>query len=62
MLTADTELVVEVFDSGHRIPVLSDSAVDATGGRGLHLVDTVCDAWGVREELEGKTVWARLGW
>ena len=58
----DGALLVEVFDSGHRMPSLSDSALDDTGGRGLHLVDAVCDAWGVLEELHGKTVWARLSW
>ncbi len=55
-------LLVEVFDSGHRLPSLDDAPVDATSGRGLRLVDAVCDEWGVREELEGKTVWARVRW
>jgi anti-sigma regulatory factor (Ser/Thr protein kinase) len=58
----DGGLRIEVFDSGHRMPSLSDSALDDTGGRGLHLVDAVCDTWGVLEELHGKTVWARVGW
>ena len=64
--TASDSLLVEVFDSGHRLPTLSDSALDealdSTGGRGLHLVDVVCDDWGVREQLDGKTVWAQLSW
>jgi anti-sigma regulatory factor (Ser/Thr protein kinase) len=60
--TAERSLLVEVFDRGHRLPVVADSALDATGGRGLHLVDTVSEGWGVREDLEGKTVWARLRW
>lgn len=55
-------VLVEVFDSGHRMPVLSESAVDSTWGRGLHLIDSVCDDWGVREEIDGKAVWARLTW
>jgi anti-sigma regulatory factor (Ser/Thr protein kinase) len=59
---AEDALLVEVFDSGHRLPVLGDSGLESTSGRGLHLVDVVCDEWGVREELEGKTVWARLRW
>lgn len=59
----DRELLVEVFDSGHRMPVLSESAApDSTSGRGLRLIDTLCESWGVREELDGKTVWARLLW
>jgi anti-sigma regulatory factor (Ser/Thr protein kinase) len=59
---ADDALLVEVFDTGHRLPSLDDPAADATSGRGLRLVDTLSDEWGVREELEGKTVWARIRW
>jgi serine phosphatase RsbU (regulator of sigma subunit)/anti-sigma regulatory factor (Ser/Thr protein kinase) len=59
---ADDALLVEVFDTGHRLPSLDDPAADATSGRGLRLVDTLSDEWGVREELEGKTVWARMRW
>ena len=59
---AEGTLLVEVFDSGHRMPTLSESAVDSTRGRGLQLIATVSDDWGVREELGGKTVWARLRW
>jgi anti-sigma regulatory factor (Ser/Thr protein kinase) len=58
----DGALDVAVFDTGHRMPVLSDFGPDSTGGRGLHLIDTVCESWGVREEIDGKTVWARLTW
>ncbi len=62
-LAADSgSLLVEVFDSGHRMPELTDSAPDSTSGRGLHLVDAICADWGVREDLDGKTVWARLTW
>jgi hypothetical protein len=61
--TARRELQVEDCDSGHRLPVLSESAeLDSTSGRGLRLIDTLCESWGVREELNGKTVWARLRW
>ena len=28
----------------------------------FRLIDTLCESWGVREELDGKTVWARLRW
>jgi anti-sigma regulatory factor (Ser/Thr protein kinase) len=57
-----SSVLVEVFDSGHRMPTLNRSAPDATSGRGLRLVRQLADAWGVREELDGKTVWARVGW
>jgi anti-sigma regulatory factor (Ser/Thr protein kinase) len=62
-LEADgSSLRIEVFDPGHRLPVLGPSDLDATGGRGLQLVDAVCDAWGVEEAVDGKTVWATLSW
>lgn len=57
---ADDSLMVEVFDTGHRLPAMGDAALDSTGGRGLHMIETVSDGWGVREDLNGKTVWARL--
>ncbi|WP_326565231.1 ATP-binding protein [Amycolatopsis rhabdoformis] len=33
---------------------------DDNGGRGLHLVDAVCVAWGQEVTATGKTVWAEL--
>ena len=63
-LAADgPSLRIEVFDPGHRLPVLgAASDLDATGGRGLQLVDALCDSWGVDEAVDGKTVWATLTW
>ena len=62
-LTAeDGSLLIEVYDKGHRTPAVIDAAVDSTGGRGLHLVATFCEDWGVREERVGKVVWARVAW
>jgi anti-sigma regulatory factor (Ser/Thr protein kinase) len=58
----DRAVVVEVFDTGHRMPLVGDADPESTGGRGLNLIAAVCEKWGVREELEGKTVWARLSW
>ena len=59
---ADDSLSIEVFDSGHRMPAFSAAALDSPDGRGLRVIDTLCDEWGVREELEGKTIWGRLSW
>ncbi len=59
---ADDSLLIEVFDSGHRLPTLNESDLDSTGGRGLQMIDMVCNQWGVREAVDGKTVWARLAW
>jgi len=60
--THGTSLRLEVFDTGHRMPVLGPSDLDATGGRGLQLVDALCDTWGVDEAVDGKTVWATVSW
>lgn len=56
----DESLWVEVFDGGRRMPRLVDFGPEAIEGRGLQLVDALAEAWGVQEELDGKTVWARL--
>jgi anti-sigma regulatory factor (Ser/Thr protein kinase) len=55
-----SELLVEVFDRSHRLPQMHDITTDVTAGRGLHIIESLAKDWGVREELEGKVVWARL--
>jgi anti-sigma regulatory factor (Ser/Thr protein kinase) len=57
-------VTVEVSDAGDRRPPQTaghpaDVAL-AESGRGLALVAAFADAWGVRERVVGKTVWARL--
>ncbi|WP_165988524.1 ATP-binding protein [Streptomyces sp. YIM 98790] len=43
------------------LPRLAGCDQDSEGGRGLHLVDTLADAWGVdRDGPAGKTVWFEL--
>jgi anti-sigma regulatory factor (Ser/Thr protein kinase) len=54
------EVVVGAFDCSDRLPQLSDRIPDDTAGRGLRIVDDLATEWGVREEPNGKTVWARL--
>ncbi|MGI5455011.1 ATP-binding protein [Streptomyces sp. CA-249302] len=51
---------VEVYDGSPRHPVLNGYDPDATSGRGLLLVDALCEEWGVREREFGKSVWARV--
>jgi anti-sigma regulatory factor (Ser/Thr protein kinase) len=53
-------LSVEVFDTGYRMPALTAADPEATGGRGLHVIDAVAAEWGIREDLRGKSVWARV--
>ncbi|MER5479973.1 ATP-binding protein [Streptomyces sp. NPDC002734] len=43
-----------------RLPAGEDADDEATGGRGLLLVATLADAWGVRGHALGKSVWFEL--
>ncbi|MGW7524901.1 ATP-binding protein [Streptomyces sp. NPDC054783] len=56
---ADT-VRVEVADSSSRAPVPRCAAGDATGGRGLALVDCLADRWGWSPEGAGKSIWCEL--
>ncbi|MFI8930107.1 ATP-binding protein [Streptomyces sp. NPDC053474] len=54
-------LRVEVRDFvGRRPRVRAPAAGDATHGRGLMLVQSLADAWGVRAHGVGKAVWFEL--
>jgi len=50
---------VEVSDGGGGYPTRHEPVADAAHGRGLHIVGTLSDAWGVelRRDSAGKTVW-----
>ena len=55
-------LHVEVRDFAGRRPRLrAPSTDDGTHGRGLILVQSLADAWGVRAHGVGKAVWFDLG-
>ncbi|GLY72769.1 ATP-binding protein [Actinoallomurus iriomotensis] len=54
-------VLVEVTDMGPGLPTVRNAGETDTTGRGLFLVDAVCEEWGVRgEENGGKTVWAAV--
>ncbi|MEU6343919.1 ATP-binding protein [Streptomyces sp. NPDC046977] len=55
-------LRVEVRDFTTRHPRLRAPSTHGTGGRGLQLVQSLADAWGVRAEGDGsgKVVWFEL--
>ena len=50
---------VEVSDAAGGYPTPQDQAGDAPHGRGLHIVRTLADAWGIEMQRDrpGKTVW-----
>lgn len=49
---------VEVHDSGTGVPEIADTPDE--GGRGLLLVSTLADKWGVGERAPGKLVWCEF--
>ncbi|WP_225824714.1 ATP-binding protein [Streptomyces naphthomycinicus] len=51
---------VEVADTCSRAPVPRCAGRDATGGRGLALVDCLADRWGWSAEGAGKSIWCEL--
>ncbi|MFG2353322.1 ATP-binding protein [Streptomyces sp. NPDC048521] len=64
VLTAVVEpdgLRVEVRDFVPRRPEPRGPETDDTHGRGLMLVQSLADAWGVRPHGVGKSVWFELG-
>lgn len=54
-------LYVEVWDSGDGSPVIPEQSLDAEGGRGLFLVESLSARWDIyRPVVGGKIVWAEL--
>jgi two-component sensor histidine kinase len=55
------EIYLEVADEMPAL-VAPRRSIDETGGRGLVLVDALCDAWGVADvdQGRGKRVWVRV--
>ncbi|MFJ2031828.1 ATP-binding protein [Streptosporangium sp. NPDC087985] len=48
----------ELFDPGVGAPTMCKAGTEATGGRGLQIVDTLVDDWGVTwPAAGGKAVW-----
>jgi anti-sigma regulatory factor (Ser/Thr protein kinase) len=61
-LTA-THLLIEVTDGGSAAaPVLVHDGTDALAphGWGLHIVESLCESWGVRDGPGRRTVWCEL--
>jgi anti-sigma regulatory factor (Ser/Thr protein kinase) len=52
---------VAVSDTDPEPPVKRIPYEQHTRGLGLHIVDALCEAWGVRQDAAGKVVWARVG-
>jgi anti-sigma regulatory factor (Ser/Thr protein kinase) len=53
-------LYIEVHDTDPALPIWAPATIDAEYGRGLQVVHTLSESWGVGCTDEGKFVWARL--
>ncbi|PYC85357.1 hypothetical protein C7C46_06315 [Streptomyces tateyamensis] len=51
---------VEVVDASGAPPLPRHAAGDATNGRGLELVELLCDRWGWYPQESGKLVWCEI--
>lgn len=51
---------IEVSDRSPARPVRRTSGLEASTGRGLLLIETAADDWGVVLRQDGKTVWCEL--
>ena len=56
---AETRAVIAVTDGGPRLPVIPAKApgADALAGRGLWMLVTLADDWGIRADPDTKTIW-----
>ena len=59
-LDTDHRLIVAVCDSSSTPPAVVEAAPTDTGGRGLALVSTLADRWGVELHPDGKCLWFEL--
>jgi anti-sigma regulatory factor (Ser/Thr protein kinase) len=61
LLADDHGVVIEVWDSNPHPPAPQQPAPDEESGRGLMLVDALCEQWGseTMPGWSGKVVWAR---
>jgi anti-sigma regulatory factor (Ser/Thr protein kinase) len=57
----EREVRVEVADGGGGLPRVRDITPESPSGRGLHIVGSLGDSWGVEDGPDGKTVWFVVG-
>jgi anti-sigma regulatory factor (Ser/Thr protein kinase) len=60
VVTEESTVRLEVADRSGRAPVPRCAGDEATGGRGLALVDGLADRWGWSVDSTGKRIWCEL--
>jgi two-component sensor histidine kinase len=58
--TASVPVRVEVADASRTAPAPRHAGGEATNGRGLELVELLCDRWGWYPDGSGKRVWCEI--
>ncbi|MFF8649264.1 SpoIIE family protein phosphatase [Streptomyces griseoluteus] len=58
-LILDEHLTCEVRDADDSVPHLKHARTIDEGGRGLFIVASIAEGWGIRYHGQGKTVWAQ---
>lgn len=53
-------LIVEVYDEGRRRPTLRRSSMSDYHGRGIGIVASLSEGWGVVRSRQGKIVWCSI--
>lgn len=56
----DTSLLMEIWDANPAPPVLREGDLTADCGRGLLMVEALCDKWGYHSAPGGKVVWCEV--
>lgn len=56
----DGRVILSVRDHSRLMPRTLDPGTTDAGGRGLHLIGDLADAWGVLPVTDGKVVWSQL--
>jgi anti-sigma regulatory factor (Ser/Thr protein kinase) len=59
-LTVGETVTVAVLDDAMSRPVLRDLTRDDLSGRGMQIVESLAQEWGVTVSVDGKAVWACL--
>jgi hypothetical protein len=62
LLSDAARVVIEVWDTNPLPPVVTQADADCESGRGLMLVDALCERWGwtTPDGWCGKVVWAEI--
>jgi anti-sigma regulatory factor (Ser/Thr protein kinase) len=62
LLLQEKTVLCAVSDPSPEVPVVKEPDYLAESGRGLHIIDSLSDAWGwTSPDHAGKTVWAEVG-